>query len=114
MPLNKTVPFRKASQVRVRLPFLANSRRISPAVLANDFQSVILYDSDGQFAGIRRPGSGTPIEVSDMKLTIDDIAGSTGLEIKYDPGVPLVYTGSTKLSLSSPLTTLSVSQASPL
>lgn len=53
----------------------------------------MLYDSKGQFAGVRRPGSGKSIEIEGMKITVDEITGSTGLEIKYDPGVPLVYTG---------------------
>ena len=54
---------------------------------------MILYDSSGQFAGIRRPGSGKSIEVEGMKITVNSIVGSTGLEMKYDPGVPLVYAG---------------------
>jgi hypothetical protein len=33
------------------------------AVLARDPQSVIFYDSRGQFVGVRRPGSGKPIQV---------------------------------------------------
>lgn len=54
---------------------------------------MILYDSQGKFAGVRRPGSGTPIEVDGMKIIVDDIVGSTGLEFKRDPGVPVVYAG---------------------
>ena len=63
------------------------------AVLAKDFQTVILYDSQGQFAGVRRPGSGKPITVDGMDITIGEVIGSTGLEIKVDPGVPFVYAG---------------------
>ncbi len=28
-----------------------------------------------------------------MSLVIDDLVGSTGLELKVDPGVPYVYAG---------------------
>ena len=63
------------------------------AVLARDPQSVVLYDSKGQFVGVRRPGSGNPIEVEGLRIVVDGIIGSTGLEIKSDPGVPWVYAG---------------------
>jgi len=33
------------------------------SVIARDFQTVVLYNADGTFAGIRRPGSNKPIEV---------------------------------------------------
>ena len=28
-----------------------------------------------------------------MQLVVDDLVGSTGLELKVDPGVPYVYAG---------------------
>lgn len=31
--------------------------------MMRDLQTVALYDSEGQFVGIRRPGSGKPIQV---------------------------------------------------
>lgn len=55
---------------------------------------MVIYDAKGQFVGVRRPGSGKPIEVEGIKLVVDDIVGSTGMEIKNDPGVPWVYAGS--------------------
>jgi cytochrome c biogenesis protein len=63
------------------------------AVIARDLDTVTLYDSSGAFAGVRRPGSGKPITVDGVTLIVDAIVGSTGLEIKADPGVPLVYAG---------------------
>lgn len=60
---------------------------------ARDFQQVIIYGSDGQFVGVRRPGSGRPIEVDGQQLVIEDLVGSSGLELKSDPGVPWVYAG---------------------
>ena len=35
-------------------------------IFARDFQTVVLYDSKGEFVGVRRPGSNTPIEVTLM------------------------------------------------
>jgi len=32
-------------------------------------------------------------QVEGLKLTVDRIVGATGLEIKSDPGVPIVYAG---------------------
>eukprot|EP00976_Prorocentrum_cordatum_P019810 401675-Prorocentrum_minimum.AAC.1 len=40
----------------------------------------------GEFAGVRRPDSGKEIEVEGVTVTIRDIVGSTGLELKSDPG----------------------------
>ena len=39
------------------------------AVLARDLQSVVFYDSKGQFVGVRRPGSGKPIEVEGVQVS---------------------------------------------
>lgn len=44
-------------------------------------------------AGVRRPGSGRPITVDGLRVVIEDMKGSTGLELKTDPGVPWVYAG---------------------
>lgn len=64
-----------------------------PAVLARDPQSVVFYDSKGQFVGVRRPGSGKAIQVEGLQLVVEGVVGATGLELKNDPGVPAVYAG---------------------
>lgn len=51
-------------------------------MLARDLQSVIIYDSSGAFAGVRRSGSELPITVDGVTIVIDDVIGSTGLEMK--------------------------------
>lgn len=33
-------------------------------VFARDFQTVVIYDAQGKFVGVRRPGSALPIQVS--------------------------------------------------
>lgn len=40
------------------------------------------------------------MQVEGMSLVIDDLVGSTGLELKVDPGVPYVYAGFAGLLLS--------------
>ncbi|GMH32771.1 hypothetical protein BSKO_00605 [Bryopsis sp. KO-2023] len=87
-----------------------NGVPLGVSALARDFQSVVLYDSKGEFAGVRRPTSGTPITIDGMDIVIQDIVGSTGLEIKSDPGVPLVYAGFGGMMLTTLLSYLSHSQ----
>ena len=80
------------------------------SLVARDFQSVAIYDSKGAFVGVRRPESKKPIEVDGLKLVLGDLKGSTGLELKTDPGVPLVYAGFAGLMVTSFLSLLSHSQ----
>lgn len=51
-------------------------------MLARDLQSIVLYDKDGKFAGVRRPGSNLPIEIDGLKIVIEDAIGSSGLNLK--------------------------------
>lgn len=52
------------------------------SMLARDLQSIILYDQDGKFAGVRRPNSKLPIDIGGTKVVIVDAIGSTGLNLK--------------------------------
>ncbi|CAH9124362.1 unnamed protein product [Cuscuta epithymum] len=80
------------------------------SMLARDLQSIILYDKEGKFAGVRRPNSMLPIEIDGTKVEIVDAIGSTGLELKTDPGVPVVYAGFGALMLSTCISYLSHDQ----
>ena len=42
-------------------------------------------------------------QVEGMQLVVDDLVGSTGLELKVDPGVPYVYAGFAGKPLVSPV-----------
>lgn len=53
--------------------------------------TLLVYDTAGKLTGVVRPGMG--IEVEGMTLKVKDLIGSTGLQIKADPGIPIVYTG---------------------
>ncbi|KAF3779005.1 Cytochrome c biogenesis protein [Nymphaea thermarum] len=61
------------------------------SMLARDLQSIVLYDQEGKFAGVRRPGSKLPIDVDGVQIVIEDAIGSSGLQLKTDPGVPVVW-----------------------
>jgi cytochrome c biogenesis protein len=62
------------------------------SVVTKDLQGTLLvYDMNGQLISTVRRGMST--HVNDVDLAIVDIIGSTGLQIKADPGIPLVYAG---------------------
>lgn len=87
-----------------------HTTRRHAAVLARDLEQVVFYDNSGSFVGVRRPGSGKPITVDGIDFIVDEIIGSTGLQLRSDPGVPLVYTGFGFLMLTSVVSYLSHSQ----
>ncbi|MGG6294478.1 cytochrome c biogenesis protein [Leptolyngbya sp. AN02str] len=79
------------------------------SVIAKDLQgTVIVYDQQGQLVSTVRQGMAT--EVNGIRLTIDEVVGSTGLQIKADPGIPLVYAGFGLLMVSVMMSYLSHSQ----
>ncbi|XP_022136221.1 cytochrome c biogenesis protein CCS1, chloroplastic [Momordica charantia] len=80
------------------------------SMLARDLQSIVLYDLEGKFVGVRRPSSRLPIDINGIKIEIVDAIGSTGLELKTDPGVPIVYAGFGALMLTTCISYLSHSQ----
>ncbi|KAI8554348.1 hypothetical protein RHMOL_Rhmol05G0091800 [Rhododendron molle] len=63
-----------------------------------------------KFAGIHRPNSKLPIDIGGSKIVVVDAIGSTGLDLKTDPGVPVVYAGFGFLMLTTCISFLSHSQ----
>lgn len=62
------------------------------SLIAQDLQgTLLLYDMSGQLVSTVRQGSS--VKVNDVTLYLDEIIGSTGLQIKADPGIPVVYLG---------------------
>ncbi|AFZ45519.1 ResB family protein [Halothece sp. PCC 7418] len=62
------------------------------SLLTRDLKGTLLvYDTAGKLAGVVRPGMG--VEVEGITLKVKELIGSTGLQIKADPGIPIVYTG---------------------
>ncbi|MEO0458268.1 MAG: cytochrome c biogenesis protein [Cyanobacteria bacterium P01_A01_bin.114] len=62
------------------------------SLVAKDLQGTLLvYDNTGQLVSTARSGMST--EVNGVTLSVVDLIGSTGLQIKADPGIPMVYLG---------------------
>jgi cytochrome c biogenesis protein len=79
------------------------------SVVTKDLQGMLLiYGMDGQLVGTVREGMST--EVNGVTLAIAEVIGSTGLQIKADPGIPIVYTGFGLLMLSVMMSYVSHSQ----
>lgn len=78
-------------------------------LVARDLQGTLLvYGSDGKLVSTVRTGLST--EVNGVTLSLVEMVGSTGLQIKADPGIPLVYTGFGLLMLSVMMSYVSHSQ----
>lgn len=79
------------------------------SLIAKDLQgTVLIYNGQGKLINTVRTGN--TIEVNGVNLTIIDLVGSTGLQIKADPGIPIVYTGFGLLMLSVMMSYVSHSQ----
>lgn len=62
------------------------------SLIAKDLQgTVIIYDGKGKLVNTVREGMSA--EVNGVTLKVLQVVGSTGLQIKADPGIPVVYAG---------------------
>lgn len=79
------------------------------SVVAKDLQGTLLiYDQTGRLVSTVRRGMS--VEVNGVNLAIVEVVGSTGLQIKADPGIPIVYAGFGLLMLGVVLSYVSHSQ----
>ncbi|WP_427160430.1 cytochrome c biogenesis protein [Aliinostoc sp. HNIBRCY26] len=79
------------------------------SLLAKDLQGMVLiYDAQGKLVDTVRTGMST--QVNGITLKIADVVGSTGLQIKADPGIPIVYVGFAVLMLGTVMSYFSHSQ----
>ncbi|MBO9998111.1 MAG: cytochrome c biogenesis protein [Cyanobacteria bacterium SID2] len=79
------------------------------SLLAKDLQgTALLYDTSGQLVSSVRVGG--EAEINGVTLKLLDVIGATGLQIKSDPGIPLVYLGFGLLMLSALMSYASHSQ----
>jgi len=63
------------------------------SIVARDFQSIAVYDGDGVLTGIRRFGCKKNIKVEGLEIVVLDAIGSTGLDLKADPSIPIIHFG---------------------
>ncbi len=78
-------------------------------MIAKDLQGMVLiYDSSGKLVDTVRTGMST--KINGVNLKIVDVIGSTGLQIKSDPGIPMVYSGFAVLMLGTVMSYFSHSQ----
>lgn len=62
-------------------------------MLLADLQGTgLIYDEEGNLFGTVRAGMSLPLN-DRITLHLDEVVGSTGLQIKSDPGIPIVYAG---------------------
>lgn len=79
------------------------------SLITKDLQgTVLIYDAEGKLVSTLR--SGMAIEINGVTLTLVEVVGSTGLQIKADPGIPIVYLGFGLLMLSVMMSYVSHSQ----
>ncbi|MEL6580764.1 MAG: cytochrome c biogenesis protein, partial [Cyanobacteria bacterium J06621_12] len=79
------------------------------SMLIKDLQgTALIYNQQGDLTSAIRIGQSVDIDGINIKLL--DIIGSTGLQIKADPGVPIVYTGFGLLMLGVVMSYFSHSQ----
>ncbi len=79
------------------------------SLLAKDMQGMVLiYDATGKLVDTIRAGMSS--QINGVTLKVLEVVGSTGLQIKADPGIPIVYTGFALLMLGVVMSYVSHSQ----
>ncbi|MGK7923673.1 MAG: cytochrome c biogenesis protein [Spirulina sp.] len=79
------------------------------SLIARDLQGILfVYDKTGSLIGAVREGMG--IELNGITLKVLELVGSTGLQIKADPGTPIVYSGFALLMIGVVMSYFSHSQ----
>jgi cytochrome c biogenesis protein len=89
------------NKAKVWLTWISNTENLTNGIIAiiDNLQGYCsIYDSQGQFLGNLELNENLNKE-SDIQLV--DVLSSTGLQIKTDPGIPIIYTGFFFLMIST-------------
>lgn len=79
------------------------------SLIVPDLQgTVLIFDPQGNLLHTTRVGEA--VEVNGIRLKLVEVVGATGLQIKADPGVPIVYTGFALLMVGVVMSYISYSQ----
>ena len=79
------------------------------SLIVKDLQgTMFVYNQQGQLVQAVRPNM--TVEVNGVNLKVFDLIGSTGLQIKSDPGVPIVYFGFALLMVGVVMSYISFSE----
>ncbi|MGF1482025.1 MAG: cytochrome c biogenesis protein [Cyanophyceae cyanobacterium] len=79
------------------------------SLLTRDLQgTMFVYNNEGELVSAVRPSM--TLSINGVNLKVIDLIGSTGLQIKADPGVPFVYTGFGLLMVGVVMSYISYSQ----
>ncbi|WP_204106110.1 MULTISPECIES: cytochrome c biogenesis protein [Spirulina sp. CCY15215] len=80
------------------------------SLVARDLQGTLFaYDRTGNLIGAVREGGGIDL-LNGVTLKVLELIGSTGLQIKADPGIPIVYSGFALLMIGVVMSYFSHSQ----
>ena len=76
----------------VLIPKLTNKSEIMLLTISSENGPVRFYSEEGVPIGTARPQGGS-IKSGESEISVIDILPSSGILLKYDPGVPIVYIG---------------------
>ncbi|WP_320673968.1 cytochrome c biogenesis protein ResB [Prochlorococcus sp. MIT 1341] len=77
--------------------------------ISNEKGPIEVFDEEGNFINNLRPGS-EKIEINGLSLQVLDVLAASGILLKRDPGVPMVYTGFAVILLGGSLSMIATKQ----
>jgi cytochrome c biogenesis protein len=98
------------NKTKVWLTWISNTNNLKDGIVAiiDNLQGYCsIYDSQGKFLGNLELNENL---TKDLDIQLVDVLSSTGLQIKTDPGIPIIYTGFFFLMISTLISYITYSQ----